>query len=236
MNGLRMIFGLFSIIPMGRFEFDERTYQRWLWAFTLVGLVLSGALWLIQLLPIRQPLLGVLVLLSYILLTGGIHMDAVGDTFDGMLSRRERARTLEIMRDPHLGTFGILGLIFYLFLMAACLVMDITPWAYLFPLIGRLMAFVVCWRKTPARTEGLGKSFIGGAQPAFGLFGLVLVLLTAVFFRQYLVAISLLITLLFSLLSERWMHRRLGGMTGDTIGYSIELSQLIYLLVLAVGV
>ena len=53
MNGLRMIFGL-TIIPMGRFSFDEATYRRWLWALVPVGLMLSAAGWLVSQLPIDQ--------------------------------------------------------------------------------------------------------------------------------------------------------------------------------------
>ncbi|HHT20901.1 MAG TPA: adenosylcobinamide-GDP ribazoletransferase [Tissierellia bacterium] len=235
MNGLRMIFGLFTIIPMGRFSFDEATYQRWLWALVPVGLMLSAAGWLVSQLPIDQPLRGILILLSYVLLTGAIHLDALGDAFDGLLSRRDRSRTLEIMRDPHLGSFGLLGLVFYLLLMAACLIMASDPFVFLFPLIGRLMAFVVCWRKTPARSDGLGRVFIEGAQPIIGWLGLANVVFIAIFFHRPLVALAVFISLAFGLLSERRIDRRLGGMTGDTIGCLIELSQLSYLLVLSVG-
>lgn len=236
MNGLRMIFGLFSTIPMGRFEFDSRTYQRFLWAVSLVGLVLSGLVWLVSRLPVRQPLSGVLVLLSYIILTGGLHMDGFGDTLDGMLSRQSRSDSLRIMRDPHLGTFGILGLVFYLLVMASCLVMALPPAAYLFPLIGRLMAYVISYRKTAARPEGLGKVFLDGVRPIIGFIGLGVIIAGAIYFQQMTVALAAGLTGLFGLVIEGWIHRRLGGLTGDTIGFGIEISQLIYLVILALGV
>jgi adenosylcobinamide-GDP ribazoletransferase len=81
----------------------------------LVGLVLGALLvaGLNYLLPLLFPPLvtAVLTVSVYILLTGGLHMDGLGDTADGVFSNRPAERALEIMKDSRVGTNAVIALI-----------------------------------------------------------------------------------------------------------------------------
>lgn len=232
MKALRMMLGLFTTIPMGRFEFDAKRYQRSVWMIVLVGLIIAGLMWLLAQVPLPASFRTLFLLLGYLLLTGGFHLDGFGDTLDGMLSRQPRVRALEIMRDPHLGTFGILGLFVYLMLWLQLMALPLPELAFGFPILGRICALLVCYRQQPARTEGMGQMFIAGAKPWMGVIALTSFFGIGLFLGGWQVLWASLAAVVVVFLTEAWIHHRIGGMTGDTIGFSIELSQLVYLIVL----
>jgi adenosylcobinamide-GDP ribazoletransferase len=55
----------------------------------------------------------------WIVLTGGLHLDGLADCCDGMLNASSAERRLEIMKDPRIGTFGAIGLVFVILLKVA---------------------------------------------------------------------------------------------------------------------
>lgn len=56
-----------------------------------------------------------------ILVTGALHEDGLADLFDGFGGGRDREKILAIMKDSHIGTYGVLGLIIYILLLGCCL-------------------------------------------------------------------------------------------------------------------
>src|SRR6266480_7666006 len=80
--------------------------------FPLVGLLLACLLWLLVLLLmllVPQLALAALLVVGLVILTGGLHLDGLMDTCDGLFGGSTRERKLEIMRDSHVGAFGVLG-------------------------------------------------------------------------------------------------------------------------------
>src|SRR5579859_1066178 len=79
--------------------------------FPLVGLLLAALLWLLVLLFSRVPGLALTALLvvALVILTGGLHLDGLMDSCDGLFGGATRERKLEIMRDSRVGSFGVLG-------------------------------------------------------------------------------------------------------------------------------
>ena len=63
-----------------------------------------------------------LAIVVRLLITGALHEDGLADFFDGFGGGSSRLRILEIMKDAHIGTYGILGLVFYELLLAASLI------------------------------------------------------------------------------------------------------------------
>ena len=93
------------------------------WPLTgwLTGGVMAATLWLCSmLLPYAVAVL--LAIVMRLLLTGALHEDGLADFIDGFGGGGcDRSRILSIMKDSHIGTFGVLGLILYELLLAASL-------------------------------------------------------------------------------------------------------------------
>ena len=82
----------------------------------LTGGIMAGVLWsAAQVLPFTVAVL--LALISRLLITGALHEDGLADFFDGFGGGTSRERILSIMKDSHIGSYGVIGLIVYFFLL-----------------------------------------------------------------------------------------------------------------------
>ncbi len=209
--------------------------------FPLVGLVLGALLaggWLLFGRLFSPLLAGALVVALWAALTGGLHLDGLADCGDGLLAAATPARRLEIMRDPRLGAFGGLSLI--LFVMLKVLAVAALPagdwWVRVVPLllapvVGRWLLLLAA-RQPNARPGGLGADFALGLQPrTLWLAGAATLLLTLLGGGRGLVALALAHGV--ALLVFRAARARLGGVTGDVFGLTVELAELTVLLTFA---
>lgn len=214
-----------------------------LW-FPLVGLVLGalllGADWLA--LWLFPPLLaGALVVALWAALTGGLHLDGLADCGDGLLAATTPERRLEIMRDPRLGAFG--GLSLMLFVLLKVLAVAALPagplWARALPLLLAPVAarwlLLLAARQPNARPGGLGADFALGLRPAaLWLAGAATLLLGLLGGGRGLLGLAL--AHLLAWLIFRAARMRLGGVTGDVFGLTVELTELTVLLTFAAAV
>lgn len=200
----------------------------------IIGGILEGCRYVLSLL-LPLPVTAVLVMVIYILLTGGLHLDGLGDTFDGLFSGRSGDRMLEIMRDSRVGTNAVLAVASVILLDTAMLYSlqdKIILFALLlFPVAGRIGSLISAGISKYARSgEGLGKSFIdycrmpdvaAGLVPYFLIFFLVSGL-------QGLIAGIIPVFSAFGV--TKFFSRKVGGATGDILGAVCELNQTIFLL------
>lgn len=230
MRALIVMLGFFSALPVPKGDFDESHFKWGIYWIPFIGLLFSGILFTVSLIDL--PFRGFLLALLYVLLMGGLHLDGFSDTVDGILSRRPREEKLRIMRDPNMGTFAAVAL-FFLLLGYVFFLEGSHGSLLLFPLVGRLSLLVAILPANSARAKGLGALFI---KHKSRLALLLYLIPTLIFFMIYmpLGLIAILLSLLWSLLVESHCKSMLGGMTGDTLGFVIESSQFIYLLVLGV--
>ena len=192
--------------------------------FPLVGAVMGAflggiGLGLDRLLP-PGPV-AALLLTALVVGTGGLHLDGLMDTADGVFGGRTPARRLEIMRDSRVGAFGV---------MAGALAM-LLQWACLAELRGeeRLQALVVAcavarWamvgavvRFPAARAAGLGATMREHAGRAPLLAATVLAAAVAVGGGEEGV-VGFAVAGIMTLAMGRFLSGRLGGLTGDTYG------------------
>src|SRR5215216_473456 len=131
MRSLRVAFGLMTTLPFipspqGKLPDDWSagdSGRASIW-YPFVGLVIGALTWLAWKGTIFAfpPLIGgVLTLMVWAALTGGLHLDGLADCCDGLLASTTVERRLEIMKDPHVGAFGVIGLILVLLLKASAL-------------------------------------------------------------------------------------------------------------------
>ena len=147
-------------------EMDNKDFGRSSRFFPLVGLVIGTILALAYYFAnwFFPPLvLGALILILEIIITGGIHFDGFIDTMDGILSARPRERVFEIMKDSRVGAHGVTALLCLVLLKFSLLVSLSSSYILfillLMPVLGR-WAMVFCLAFFPyAKPEGLGKIF-----------------------------------------------------------------------------
>lgn len=246
-----MIFRLFfaSLQFMSRLPVPQRWssgidiehYVRGIVTFPWVGLLLgtlSGLVFFSLQSWLGLPLAALGAVLSLALLTGGLHLDGLADTCDGIFSARSKERMLEIMRDSRLGTHGGLALIFVILakvLVISELALRGTPMIAALAaasVAGRSVVVLLMYRQTYAREQGMGNLYIGkvtGWQTSWTLLGGVV--LCALLLGSSGV-IALAASAMGIILSGLALRRTLGGQTGDTLGAAIELGELFFLLCL----
>lgn len=208
--------------------------------FPLVGLGLGAVLALEErLLSVLFPpaLAALLVLVTWKLLTGGIHLDGLADSLDG-LAGRDSAERLAIMRDSRVGVFGAFGLLLAL-LAGFVALTQLSALArsralLLAPAVGRLAPLLLARTCLPASPgEGLGSAFMNGVTRRALAIGAVSVAVGAgvILWPWGLVAAPAGLAL--SLAVAGFFSRRLGGLSGDGLGAGIEVAELGVLLAAA---
>lgn len=229
---------LTSIPITFKIEVDNEDFGKGLIFAPLVGFFIGGILaGSYMLLNMLFPfyITCILILIEYILLTGGLHLDGLGDTFDGLFSNRPVDRMLEIMRDSRVGTNAVLAIVCILFLNFT-LFIGIGTGAMvkillLLPVAGRIGSLIGAGvSKYARRGEGLGKSFIDYCGIKEILTGLVFYF--AVFFlTDHLQGLILSIfPILSAFIFTKYFSRKIGGATGDILGAVCELNQTFFLI------
>ena len=115
-------FGMYSKIPMPKFEWNPKDMRYTMCFFPLISIpiALLVLLWfyLCQWLHIHSFLFACILTAIPVLVTGGIHLDGYCDTVDALSSRQPREKKLEILKDPHTGSFAVLFCCLYFLLYA----------------------------------------------------------------------------------------------------------------------
>lgn len=213
--------------------------------FPLVGLGVGAfgvaVLWAAALV-LPWPVAVLLSMASTVWLTGGFHEDGWADTCDGLGGTVSRERALEIMKDSRLGSYAALGLFFMLAIKAAALVSLPLPAAAAALWLGHAVsraASVSLIRFLPyagdpahAKAKPLAQRISNaGLVVAVGWALLVAVGLVA-WRSAWLVAVlaSIVAAVIGTVVCGRWFRRRLGGVTGDTLGATQQVTELLVLL------
>jgi adenosylcobinamide-GDP ribazoletransferase len=171
-------------------------------------------------------------------LTGAFHEDAVADFCDGVGGGKNPEHAREIMKDSRIGSFGALALILSLGLRLA--LTSLLPAGILIVAVigaatfGRLLAVVVMASVAPAPVfNTLAKDFGGRVPAEYAALGLILALpglLPFAWDAPFAVLGAAAAGALFTLWFKRLLTNRVGGSTGDSLGFAAYAGQLIFLL------
>jgi len=212
--------------------------------YPVVGLLIGALLVTISLgLNIFAPqlqniIVAALVLFSWVLITGALHLDGLSDSADAWVGGYgDRDRTLAIMKDPYCGPAGVSIIVVCLLVKFAALSAVVTQsWISLLiaPVLARSAVIVLFMSTAYVREAGIASSHAAHLPKSLAGLMLGLVVLACVYALQ-VKALWLLIVVAMVFLCLRYlMVQRLGGMTGDTAGAVIEVLEVVVLLVLAV--
>lgn len=228
--------------PLVRRSFSDRELGRAVGFFPLIGLLLGGTLagvdWLLDMLWHGNPLHIAIILGLWVVLTGALHVDGLLDTCDGLLGGNNPDERLRIMRDPHVGSFAVVGAVLLLLLKFTALsaIHYRREALLLAPTLGR---WCMCWamvRYPYARPEGLGRAMKDNAARHDLVLATIIAGVTIIvvaFFTGPLVPFFLPATLLATTLLINFTLRRIPGLTGDVYGAICELTELLVLVLMA---
>ncbi|MUL37613.1 adenosylcobinamide-GDP ribazoletransferase [Gloeocapsopsis dulcis] len=211
----------------------------------LVGLVIGGILGFLDagLNFVGIPVLTrtVLVVVSWIGLTGGLHLDGAMDTADG-LAVQDPQKRLQVMADSATGAFGAMVAIALLFLKTAALSeISFERWFALMAACGwgRWGQQIAIARYSYLKPTGKGSFHKAALYPRDILLGLLLLLGLSSF--RILLHNDVMSTVVIAIsgsaiafLTSAWFNRQLGGHTGDTYGAVVEWTEALLLCVLTV--
>ncbi|HEU4328758.1 MAG TPA: adenosylcobinamide-GDP ribazoletransferase [Roseiflexaceae bacterium] len=197
----------------------------------LAGLgVLAGFLW-------SDLARAALLVVAWGIVTAGLHLDGVADTFDAVMSWRPRERKLEIMKDSRIGTMGALALAAVLGLKLVWLAEAGANWlpaVLLAPALGRWADIYGIFWFPPAREGGLGRSFQSLVRRPDFLHATLSTVVLALLLGGLRGLAALLLVWGVTHLLARWWTRDLGGLTGDTYGALCEIAEVVVLAMFSV--
>lgn len=202
--------------------------------FPLVGVIVGGStagVYLLTLRIVSVPVAVAVALAFATFITSGFHEDGLADTFDGLGGGWTKDRALEIMRDSRIGTYGALALIFLilgkLVILAELGSEHVWRWLIVAHVAARWTVLPLCRWLPYARPEGQGKLVAKQIASTALIIGSVTFLVTLLLFAWPTALIALGVTLVVTFLSGLYYKRRLGGITGDCLGATNQITELL---------
>ena len=227
---------MFSAIPVPQFFWTEKNMRYAMCAFPLVGVMVGGLCWLwvlvCQWLSLPALLRGAGLCLLPVAVTGGIHLDGYCDASDALASHAPPEKKQEIMKDPHIGAFGVIRLCGYL-------ILSFTLWATLAAYPGPAVWLGFCLSRTLsglavaifplAKGSGLAYTFATAADKkvvARVLTAASAALAVGLCFCGWAGAVMAALALLVFLDYRRRSVKEFGGLSGDLAGWFLQRAEL----------
>lgn len=216
-------------------EWDTANLRRSLMWFGLVGafigVILAGAMTLFNRFDLIPAVSAIIILIIWIFITGGMHIDGISDMADGFFSMRDKEKTLEIMKDSHVGAFGVITIVFLLLIKFEMLKEFIiieknVCLLILPPTIARIAAGLVLSFYETTKKSGLGYTFHSSDPRIFWAIGFIVTLIiSSILNIKSLIFIG--IAILASNLMALWAKKKIGGLNGDIYGAIVETVEVI---------
>lgn len=241
-DGLLIAVQFFTVIPVNKqIPLDPPRLKKAIQLYPLIGLVFGSFLSLViaigqQWTSMSSISIALFVLTISVIFSGGLHLDGWMDASDAFFSYRDKDKRLEIMDDPRTGSFAVLSLIFLLawrFLFMFETISQATVGyslllILLIPFFARLAMVLVFYFTNLAKGSGLAAFFkkaLAARDVVFHAGSLVGLLIgIAAIDASLLIRVVILFgaTLFFALICKSFIERQFGGITGDTLGATVE--------------
>src|SRR5579859_6170616 len=241
-DGLLFAFTFLTTLPVGwlararHWDSPGRMFSYFPLIGLTIGILVSGIAAISLLLPLPKDVAMFVALAAWVAFTGGLHLDGLADSCDGLLATVSAKRRLEIMADPRAGSWAVIGIVLVLLGKWAAL-RSLPPAALIIPpIVGRWSMVLAVAAFPNVKPSGLAAQFRVG----FGRSQLLIASLMAI---AFIVALSfwlgeriifvIVIAPIAVLIIGRWAAQRLGGgLTGDVYGALCEVVELLCLIYL----
>ncbi|TCL10058.1 cobalamin-5'-phosphate synthase [Shimia isoporae] len=228
---------LLTRLPVkARFERSARAA----WAYPLAGALLAGLAALptygLLLLGIPPMIAAVVFVAAMVIMSGAMHEDGLADTADGLWGGWDKARRLEIMKDSRIGAYGVIALCLSLTLrwLAVAVVLDTSGAFWLLiavAMLSRAAMPLVMTALPHARTDGLSHAQ-GRVPRRTALAGLTIATAIAFLLINWLSLPLAALSFLCAALCAATANMKIGGQTGDILGATQQVSEIILLIAL----
>ncbi len=235
MKHLISAFQFLTILPLGKPQ--ELDASKITPCFPIVGLGIGLILMLADYLFLKLWPMGVASLLDILLLailSGGLHLDGLGDTADGLFSHKSPERALAIMRDSRIGAMGLLAILFVLAIKWASLqavAEHRALYLLIIPAYSRgAMMFGIKFLSYGRPEGGVGTDFFSRKPPLVALTSILLPALISLWLGYPAIWLNALFVPLTAFILL-YFRRRLGCVTGDMLGAMAEVEEACLFLV-----
>ena len=210
----------------------------------VIGLILAGLNWLLVLF-LPPAIVNALLLVALVVITGALHLDGLSDTCDGIASHKTVEDRWRVMRDSHVGAFGVVGIV--LLLLVQYVSLNSVPQSLLpttlvlMPVVSRWAMVYAVFAYPYARPAGLGKVFKQGASWSSLALATLITLVVAIIWARvanftffYLVGLAIIVIIWVIVVAvATFLQRKFAGLTGDTYGAINELAEVCVLILVA---
>ena len=260
MKDIIAAFMFFMRLPLWRiYSVPADSFKHIVAYWPLTGIITGALMATVYLLAIylnfHAIIAVILAFVSRLLLTGALHEDGLADFFDGFGGGRSREQVLMIMKDSHIGSYGVLGLIVYTLLWIGCMFSLVQVFRG-----DEFILFLTCdiWSKWCAsqvinilpyarnEEESKIKKVYDRMSPArfilgfmFGAIPFIYLIIVSIyntaasyFIGTIIIVVSAIVPLIIMALIVLYIKRRINGYTGDCCGAIFLLCELSYLLIL----
>ncbi len=234
-----MTIGFFTTLRVPFIEWNEEDNKYIPVFIPLIGVVISiflyGVIWLIGNLYFSPLFSSMVIVVYFIFITGGLHLDAFMDTCDAHFSRRDIPKKLIIMKDSNIGAFAA---VFLFVLLASKLVIineiiiqnKLTNLILLIPIISRIFQSILLLNTKFAKEDTLA-SMYGKLSKKYQIFFILYLILVVAFgvliSELYNTIFMILIATIYLLIYRKVALKQFGGITGDIIGAYIEITEVL---------
>lgn len=240
-NGFLLMIQFMTRIPMNReLSCGMKDFRIGIGYFPIIGGIIGGVQYLIYMFLdkfIAQEISVVIAVIGGVLLTGALHIDGLGDVFDGFFSfKGGKDKIMEVMKDSRMGTYGslaifldmIIKILGYIVLVSKGLEVMII----LAPVIGRTSMVLLFSQGKSAKENSSGNFYIGNCS----IKHVIITFLEAFIIGTLLCGTKRTVILLLSsyimiLLFNKYCNKKIGGLVGDTLGAANEFSEILTLII-----
>lgn len=242
MKNLIFSLSFLTSIKMPNIEFESKNYKYVPILLGLVGLFIGSLgyflLWILSITNFSTSLKAIILVIYFVVISGGLHLDGLLDTVDSYFSRKDLEERLRIMHDSNIGAFAcIFAVLFFILkiqIVSELLVGDNYHLYIIYiPIFSRLFAGLLLSTAKFATNKGLAHMYNNLIRGWYKYVILIQIITTClIFFIFDFQVIYLVIGLLiYFLIFLKFIYTNYNGITGDLLGAFIETSELLMLLI-----
>lgn len=239
MTSLLLALQFFTIVPVHKnLPMEKRQITGMYSLFPSIGASIGAISCLLLYFEWSPLMTGFGIVLLGILFSGGLHMDGFIDTSDAFFSYRDRVKRFEVLDDPRVGAFGVMAVVLLIvgkvIIVAEVLATDTFHWVFvlLIPFFSRATLVMLFGLTRSAKDSGLAYFFKEKMDSSRLILATACNLFVGLFVIGWLTnaMIALTFAVVFVLcicVFRNWVMKNFGGVTGDLLGASVEISEVI---------